>query len=221
MTAPAVLICDDHALFAESLALVLAGAGYEITAVTHSPDEALAVLASTTVDICVFDVGFGTTSVVGRLRDLRAAAGQAHLVLLSGNLDEATIRAGLAAGVRGFACKNGHIAEITGALGRVAGGELVTGTAVAPARVATPVALTPREREVLGYLAQAEDTKALARMLGVGWATARSHVRSVLTKLGAHTRLEAVTVAVRSGLIDPDIGEYRPARATARERTHV
>jgi DNA-binding NarL/FixJ family response regulator len=61
--------------------------------------------------------------------------------------------------------------------------------------------LTPREREALCHLVRGLDTSQLARAMGISWATARSHVQSVLTKLGVHSRLEAATVAVRHGLV--------------------
>jgi two-component system nitrate/nitrite response regulator NarL len=70
-----------------------------------------------------------------------------------------------------------------------------------------PSQLTTRENEVLEGLMDGESTKQLAARLGVSRATARTHVQSVLTKLGAHSRLEAVALASRSrsplGTADP------------------
>jgi DNA-binding NarL/FixJ family response regulator len=62
--------------------------------------------------------------------------------------------------------------------------------------------LTPREQVVLCALARGEDTQRMARSLAITSATARSHVHSVITKLGARNRLGAVTRAVRIGLVD-------------------
>jgi two-component system nitrate/nitrite response regulator NarL len=69
--------------------------------------------------------------------------------------------------------------------------------------------LTAREREVLCGLVRGDDTYTLARSLGVSWATVRSHVQSVLNKLGVHSRLEAATVAVRDGLVDARTAEWQ------------
>ena len=55
--------------------------------------------------------------------------------------------------------------------------------------------LTPREREVLRMMARGVDNRAMAARLGIGYSTVRSHVRGVLEKLGAHSKLEAVAVA--------------------------
>ena len=64
--------------------------------------------------------------------------------------------------------------------------------------------LTQREREALARLVRGESTTSMARSMGVRVSTARSHVDAVLTKLGTHSRLEAVAYAVREGLVDVD-----------------
>ncbi len=61
--------------------------------------------------------------------------------------------------------------------------------------------LTPREREVLGLLAQGADIRRIARKLGISHATTRSHVQHVLDKLNVHSQLQAVVVAFRDGLL--------------------
>ncbi len=60
--------------------------------------------------------------------------------------------------------------------------------------------LTPREREILRLLASGEGTQAIARRLFISTATVRNHTQNILTKLGVHSRLEAVTLAFRSRL---------------------
>jgi two-component system nitrate/nitrite response regulator NarL len=68
--------------------------------------------------------------------------------------------------------------------------------------------LTPREREVLSALVCGQDTKKVARSLGITATTARCHIQSLLTKMGAHSRLEVATTAVRFGIINPTTGEW-------------
>jgi two-component system nitrate/nitrite response regulator NarL len=68
--------------------------------------------------------------------------------------------------------------------------------------------LTAREREVLSALVRGDDTAKLARNLGIAAATARCHIQSVLTKMGAHSRLEVATTAVRCGMVSPESGEW-------------
>jgi len=221
-----ILVCDDHVVFAESLAHLLVSAGHDVVAVTHHPDEALAVLRRTQVDVCLLDVVFGSDRVTARMADIRSASPRTRTVLLTGQIDDALIEAARAAGVRGVTDKRQPAAEILAIIERVHAGEIALpdgeGHEPPPPTVGLRVAndaqrlatfLTPREREVLSELVRGHDTTKIAKGLGIAGATARCHVQSVLTKIGAHSRLEAATSAVRHGMIDPETGEWlmRPA----------
>jgi two-component system, NarL family, nitrate/nitrite response regulator NarL len=211
-----VIVCDDHAVFADSLALVLADAGHSVVGVAYSPDDALSALRITRVDVCLIDLHFPGESVIQRLPELRAAAPDTRFVVLTGFLEQGTLEASVDAGVRGFAHKGQQARDIIALLSRVHDGELVVDGATrrtAPARPrneAQRVAqfLTPREREVLTRLARGESTAALAKAMGVTRSTARSHVQSVLTKLGVHSQREAVIEAARNGLVSVETGEW-------------
>jgi two-component system, NarL family, nitrate/nitrite response regulator NarL len=230
-----VLICDDHALFAESLALVLQRAGFDVVGTAPSVDHALVGLRRVPVDVCVLDLLYparqatehgsarGTcseleVSSVTRLPELRAAAPTTKFLLLSGQLTGEVVAQAKSLGVRGFALKGCRVSDIVAAVSRLHSGELVLD--VAPTRPLrqprcrlTPVQhsakyLTSRERQVLGALVTGADTTGVAKALGISWTTARSHIQSVLTKLGAHSRLEAATSAVRHGVVRGDTGEW-------------
>jgi DNA-binding NarL/FixJ family response regulator len=124
----------------------------------------------------------------------------------------------LAAGVHGAALKTDDFVEVlrvlTGAAGRLtrraAGSTVLSLSAQAAHRPVRHSArypaldhlLTPREREVLARLVHGEGTTAMARSMGVRSSTTRTHIDSVLIKLGVHSRLEAVAYAVREGIID-------------------
>ncbi len=217
VTAPGVHICDDHAVFADSLALVLADAGYRVTGVTYHPDAAVAALTEAEPELCLIDLSFPGGTVMDRMTELRAAAPGTRFVVLTGFLDRQVVEAGVRAGVRGFAHKGQQAREIVCLLDRVLRGELVVEggerMAARPARPANPIQqvaqfLTPREREVLSRLARGESTATLAKAMGVTRSTARSHVQSVLTKLGVHSQREAVIEAARSGLVSVETGEW-------------
>jgi DNA-binding NarL/FixJ family response regulator len=211
-----VLVCDDHLVFAESLAMVFVDAGYRVTAVTRSIDEVLGVLRACPVDVCVLDVGLELGDRFERLAELRAAGPATHLVLLAGRGQRRWAPDALTAGVSGLVDKGQHVAAILDTVARVCAGDKVVGPPYQhlPRRGAVPELfrlagfLTPREREVLCRLVCGEHTAALARSMGITSATARCHVQNVLTKLGAHTRLEVVTAAVRCGLVDAATGEW-------------
>jgi DNA-binding NarL/FixJ family response regulator len=63
--------------------------------------------------------------------------------------------------------------------------------------------LTTREREVLARLVRGESTAALAAEMGVTYSTARTHIQNLLTKLGVHSKLEAVAFAIAHALVQP------------------
>jgi two-component system nitrate/nitrite response regulator NarL len=216
-----IVLCDHHVVFAESLGHLLAERGADVVAVTNDLDQALVVLANKVVDVCLLDVWFGVESVVDRLGELREVAPATRVVLLCGQVDQALVAAAQAAGVCGVADKRQPVAEILDLLGRVHAGESAipaeqAGVAPAtrarrrPANDAQRLAtfLTAREREVLSALVCGDDTGKLARNLGIAATTARCHIQSVLTKMGAHSRLEVATTAVRCGMVSPETGEW-------------
>lgn len=211
-----VLICDDHAVFADSLAMVLRESGHDVVGVVYSPEEALGLLRSAAADACLIDLQFPGGSVLESLPDLVRSAPATRFVVLSGSIDAELLDAALAAGVRGFAHKGQQAGEIVGMLARVQAGEVVvdpaTGSRLAlrPRSEAQRLAhyLTPREREVLTHLVRGENTATLARTMRITRSTARSHVQSVLTKLGVHSQREAVIAAARHGLVSVNTGEW-------------
>jgi two-component system nitrate/nitrite response regulator NarL len=211
-----VLICDDHAVFADSLAMVLGESGHDVVGVVYSPEAASRLLQSAPADVCLLDLQFPTGSVLESLPALVRAAPSTRFVVLSGSIDAELLEAALAAGVRGFAHKGQQAGEIVAMLARVHAGDVVidptTGSPMRPRprSEAQRLAhyLTPREREVLTRLVRGENTATLARSMKITRSTARSHVQSVLTKLGVHSQREAVIAAARHGLVSVNTGEW-------------
>lgn len=210
-----VVIIDDHAVFAESLSLVLADAGHSVVGVAFSPADALPVLRTGRPEVCLIDLRFPSSTALDWMGRLRAASPPTSFVVLTGFLEQPVLDAGIRAGVRGFAHKGQQAGDILSVLRRVADGEVVVDQAaprgpLRPGTEAQRVAqfLTPREREVLTRLVRGESTQALAKAMGVTRSTARSHVQSVLSKLGVHSQREAVVEAARNGLVSVETGEW-------------
>jgi DNA-binding NarL/FixJ family response regulator len=211
-----VVICDDHAVFADSLAMVLRESGHDVVGAVYSPDEAARLLRSAPADVCLIDLQFPGYSALESLPRLVRAAPATRFVVLSGSIDGELLDAALAAGVRGFAHKGQQAGEIVAMLARVHAGEVVVDPVPGarlpprPRSEAQRLAdyLTPREREVLTRLVRGENTATLARTMKITRSTARSHVQSVLTKLGVHSQREAVIAAARYGLVSVNTGEW-------------
>lgn len=206
-----LVLADKDVILLEGLTAVLSQMGYGIVATAPTRHDLLAEVRSSHSDICVtgnhFPDGDGV-EVIGQL----AGTGTKVVVLTSdGNPD--TMRKALGAGASGYVHKSCSIGVLGDVLSRVAGGEVVvagsfprphhrtdTKTSADTQRLATH--LTPRELECLTLLVDGLDTAAMAQRLGISGTTVRSHVQAVLTKLGAHSRLEAASLATRFGLVD-------------------
>ena len=154
----------------------------------------------------------------GALQEAMAGSPGTAFVVLADSPDSSGFAATLAAGVHGAALKTDDFVEVlrvlTGAAARLgrrpAGGVVLSLSAQAahrPVRRSTRYPaldhlLTPREREVLTRLVYGESTPSMARSMGVRLSTLRTHIDSVLIKLGVHSRLEAVAYAVREGIVE-------------------
>ena len=206
-----VLICDDHRLFADALAVALQGHGYEVVGQTYDPDQAVAVLAQRHVDVCLIDRHFPQADGRDGIRKLRATSPDTMVIMLSAADEPGAAEQALAAGASAFASKTEGIEYIARLIERVRAGEIVpagadagangTGAGNRPAHELGRF-LTGRELEVLARLVQGQDTARLAREMGITYATARTHIQNLLTKLGVHSKLEAVAVAMAHQLVE-------------------
>jgi DNA-binding NarL/FixJ family response regulator len=139
-----------------------------------------------------------------------AAAPGARVLVLTGEATASVAARVAEAGGAGLVLKSARLQELAAAVRRVAAGEVV----FAPGLLAgvldrltgrvriTGAVLTPRERETLVLLAEGVSTTEIGQRLGVARNTARNHVQRVLEKLGARSKLEAVAIARRDGLLD-------------------
>lgn len=199
-------ICDDHGLFAEALEALLVSAGHSVVARIDRPESVLAVLDEQAVDVCIMDLDFpGNEHDV--LEVITEVARRTKVVVLTGH-GQTTTAPALHAGASGWASKLRGGEEVLSLLmgvhgaadGDVAG---ATRSARRPPLGPSGYFLTEREREVLLGLVRGEDTAAVAARLGVRPATVRAHLQSLFAKLGVHSRLEAVALAVEKALVLP------------------
>ena len=131
------------------------------------------------------------------------------LVMLTGQADSGVLAAALESGCSGFVTKDGNLRDLASAIRGVLAGEvrvpqkLITQLAayLRPRPVATGSDLTRREFEVLRLLAEGHSTSAIVAELVLSIHTVRNHIRNILMKLNAQSRLEAVAIATRQGLL--------------------
>lgn len=205
-----VLICDDHRLFAEAFAYVLTASGHDVIGCVASPDAAVDSVATNDVEVCVMDLHFPTGSGVEGIARVLAASPTTRVVALTGSSQPGMLAAAIDAGAHGVAVKEHDIYQVIHTVERVHAGEMVIDAALLSAKDAllprdngngVARSLTAREREVLAHLVGGASTAELAQAMTVTYSTARSHIQNVLTKLGVHSKLEAIALAVSHELV--------------------
>ncbi|MGQ0679439.1 MAG: response regulator [Actinomycetota bacterium] len=206
------MICDDHKLFLDSLADYLAQRGYSIAAAVVRPSSAIEIIQSSKVDLCLLDLTFPEESGVEAISKMKAASDGIKIVVLSGSGDPALFNSALEAGADCVISKAEPAARIVEAIEQTLAGQSALNSQFSvPGGKASEKDwpgymaqfLTAQERKVLAQLVNGQGTQEIARLMGLSYATVRTHIQSVLVKLGVHSRVEAVAFAVRHSLIDP------------------
>ena len=203
MTEPLeVIVVEDHLAMRGGIELLLRGEGLRIAGVASGVDEARALLGRRRHDVALIDVHLGEESAVGLVEELLRADPRAAIVLYTGYTDSGLGDA-VRAGARGFVLKSSAAPRLIAALRSVAaGGHYVDPDLAAQLSAGRQLsrlkALSPRETEILGLLAEGLNGQAIADQLFLSPETVRTHVRNATVKLGARTRVQAVAMLVSS-----------------------
>jgi len=200
-----VLLVDDHALLREGTrALLREAPDIEVVAEASAGEEALALARRLRPGVILLDIRLKGLGGVDVARALRRDLPAVKVVMLTAYHYEQYVRALIAIGVHGYLLKNASGKELIAAVRAVQRGEQALGAEIV-ARLAKPrrsdIAatdeLTEREREVLALVGQGEGNGEIAHMLGIGTRTVESHVSTIMAKLGARSRTDAVNLAVQ------------------------
>jgi DNA-binding NarL/FixJ family response regulator len=207
MAATRVVLVEDHDMVAEAMTLAMERADdIEIVARARSIATALTEVSRCSPDVVLLDRRLPDGDAIDAIGALSEAG--ARVLVLTGEATSTVAARVAEAGGSGLVLKSAGLDELEEAVRRVADGEVVFGPEflagvlsrlTGRTRSAT---LTARERQALGLLADGASTAEVAKRLGVAVNTARNHVQRVLEKLGARSKLEAVAIARREGLLD-------------------
>jgi DNA-binding NarL/FixJ family response regulator len=205
-----VVIVDDHAMFTQSLARLLdLEEDIEVIGVGADGTQARELVRVHRPRVLLLDVEMPGESGIAVAADIRKRWPDTMIVIVTASSDDATLLAAVEAGCLGLVTKDRAAVEVVDAIRVAAVGEAL----MTPAQLARLLPrlrrtfqcvgddLTEREREVLGFLAAGKGTRDIADTLFLSVNTVRNYVASILAKLGAHSKLEAVVVAVREGVI--------------------
>jgi DNA-binding NarL/FixJ family response regulator len=213
-----LLICDDHRVLTDALSIVV---GHDSTLrlvapPSHDPEEAIVLCEELRPDVVLMDVRFkGTMSGIEATRRIKAVSPQTKIVIMTAHEDDRLLVEAVEAGASGFLGKREAVDEVLSAARSAAEGEVLidSGTLTrilrqvaddreaqreAAERVAS---LTGRELDILQLLAEGHRNDDIAVRLSISPQTVQTHIRNLLPKLGVHSKLEAVTLAVRNGVV--------------------
>jgi len=206
-----VLIVDDHEMFAQSLARMLEIEDDIVVAGTaRGVADAREAVLRDPPNIVLMDYYLGDGDGAAATTAIKAESPTTKVVMLTGVSDDTVLLAAIEAGCSGFVSKTNAVEEVVAAVRAAHAGEALISPALLARllpklRRTTDTAgteLTSRELEVLVLLSQGLANQAIAEKLTVSVHTVRNHVQNILTKLKAHSKLEAVAIAVKKGLIN-------------------
>ena len=207
-----VAIVDDHAVLASSLGMVLdAEPDLESVGTAASLEKARALLATSSPDVVLLDHRLPDGDGVAAIADLRRVVPDARFVVLTASTADHVLVAAIEAGASGFVSKTRDLGDVTQAVRAAAAGESVISPEMLARllprlRASEPQphdSLTEREREVLTLLAEGLSNAAIADRLVVSVHTFRNHVANLSAKLCSHSKLEALAISLREGLLPP------------------
>jgi DNA-binding NarL/FixJ family response regulator len=197
-----VVVVDDHPMIVEWIETILHQAGMQVLGAAYEGGAAVDLIARHRPDVLVLDVRLPDMSGVEVASRVRAAFPAVAVLVLTGYEDPEDQRALLRLGVRAILRKTIPGEDFVAAVQMVAKGATIVHSGDLVAGDSSEMAhLTIRESQVLALLGHARQNAEIARALGVSKKTVELHVHHLLTKLGAHSRTEAVLKAQQLRLL--------------------
>lgn len=213
-----VLIVEGTRAFAEALRIAIdLEEDLRVVGVATDGESAASEAATRHPDVVILDLGLSYLAGPDAIRRVKATHPQARVVALSTHGSELLLARAVEAGAEGYVSALDGIADVIEAVRRARRGEPLMDPTEANRllrylrhRRAQEESerdrvkrLTPRETEILQRMAEGLSREQIATALGLSPNTLRTHVQNVLTKLGVHSKVEALAVAIRHGKVTP------------------
>ncbi len=210
MTALGVLIVDDHAVFRDGMRALLGRIDtIEVLGEAGTTDEAVAAAAELRPDVILMDLHIPGRGGVSATEAILADFPDTAVLVLTMHDDDLHLRDAIQAGARGYLLKDSRSDAIIDAILAVHGGQMIFDRGVAQhlravttgrvARRPFPM-LTDRELDILDRIARGLTNDAIAARMGINTKTVQNNVSTILLKLGARDRAQAVAIARDAGL---------------------
>jgi two-component system, NarL family, response regulator len=202
-----VLCADDHPLVRKGIASILANEeDVELAGEAGDGREAVEQFRRLHPDVVLMDLRMPQMDGIEATRVIRREAPDARIIALTSYDGDQDIYRAIEAGIRGYILKEMVHTEVIRAIRTVHAGKRLMPPEVAErlSEYFPQVALTPREVEVLSFVAKGMANKEIAHKLGTASGTIKMHVQNILAKLGASDRTHAVTIALERGILHLD-----------------
>ena len=200
-----VLAVDDHPLLREGIAaLISTEEDMELIGEASNGREALDLFRKCHPDVTLMDLQMPEMNGIDAIGAIRSEFPDARIIVLTTQPGDVQVFRALKAGARAYLSKVMLRRELLDTIRAVhAGQKRLSGEAAAEiAEHAADDALTPREIDVLRLVAVGNANKEIGALLSMTEVTVKSHVKNILSKLGANDRTHAVTIALKRGIID-------------------
>ena len=203
-----ILIVDDHPVVRNGLIGMLSGRPeFEIAGEASDGQQAVDQSARLCPQVILMDLRMPVLDGVQAITRIRARQPEVHVLVLTTYDSDADILRAIEAGATGYILKDAPREDLYRAILATAQGQTYLSPTVASRlmdqlRAPTETALSPREVEVLEWVAKGASNKEIARHLHLSEATIKSHLLHIFTKLGVNDRTQAVTLAVQKGIIE-------------------
>ena len=213
-----VAMIEDHQLLVDSLGLMLRYEDdFQFLGAAASLSDGIDLVQTCTPEVLLLDVGLPDGNGLDLIPEIVEISPKTNIVVLTSLTDEATLMRVVDSGISGFVSKNSQLSELLETIRKAAEGEIVIPTSLLmgllmrmPRDKAAAFReekgwerLTLREQEILGMLALGKSGNEIADELHIAPLTVRTHIRNMMSKMGVHSRLEAVAFGLKNGIIEP------------------
>jgi DNA-binding NarL/FixJ family response regulator len=198
-----VLIVDDHPIFRDGVSMLVdKQSDMKVVGEASNGQEAIELCQTLHPTIVLMDLQMPHMGGIEALRAIRAAQPDIKVVVLTTYKGDVQAAQAFAAGASGYLLKDLVRKDLVGIIRDVHQGQFVVPPEIARALAShiSDQALSVREIEVLKFVALGQSNKEIARSLGISEDTVKSHMKNVMTKLGANDRTHAVTLALKRGI---------------------
>lgn len=209
-----ILLADDHAVVRQGLKMFLQlDSELEVVGEAENGEQAVRLASSLTPDVVLMDLLMPVMDGISATKIIRKEIPDTEVIALTSVLEDASVMGAIRAGAIGYLLKDTKADELCRAIKAAAAGQVQLSPQAATRLMRevqspqSPENLTERETDVLRLLAQGRANKEIALELGIGEKTVKTHVSSILAKLGVPSRTQAALHAVRIGLVTLEEGE--------------